>query len=192
MRTWTGSLLAALIAGSFAFAVPQQADAFGRVGADFMWVPVASEDVHVDQNSAQLGATHRLGSFGASLHANLGFKEFSAGLKLNYFNEGLELESSGNNVRRDQFDINGHLRWGIFETGLGLGVEGGASLSTDYEKVGYNVGLSFEYAIVNWPIAQLNIGIMGQFVTLSPQVDQPLEGNQSVKGILYIGTDIGP
>lgn len=193
---YPGPVLAALLVGTFALAVPQDADAFARLGVDGIWVPVAWQQV--DAGDRDLGASSTPGSFGASVHGGLGFKAFSAGLKLNYFNEGMrvnDVENDGGGretVRRDQFDINAHARWGIPSTKIGLSAEIGPSLSTKFDGVGYNAGAAFEYGIIDAPLVTLNAGLMGQYVNLPALINNQETDNQSFKGLLYIGADFGP
>lgn len=73
-----------------------------------------------------------------------------------------------------------------------LFTEGGASLSTNFDGVGYNVGMGAEYAIVKLPLVQLHLGTEGQYVNLPAKLNDLETDNQSVRWLLFAGVDFGP
>jgi hypothetical protein len=190
LRRSLGTLLAALfVFGASSLAAPSDANAFVRLGADGIWVPLAGSQV--TQQGAELDSSHELSSFGASAHANLGFDAFSAGLKLNYFSEGMEFEADGEKVRRNELDINAMARFGIPKTKLGLFAEGGASMSTQFDGVGYNVGLGAEYTLVSAAILDFNAGLSGQYVNLPAEINGISTDNKTFRGMVFLGVDFG-
>ena len=190
LRRSLGILFAAFfVFGATSLAAPSEADAFVRLGADGIWVPVAG--TQVSQGDAKLDSSHELASFGGSIHGNLGFDAFSAGLKLNYFSEGMELEADGEKVRRNEVDINAMMRFGIPTTKLGLFAEGGASMSTKFDGVGYNIGVGAEYTLVSAAILDFNAGLSGQYVNLPAEINGISTDNKTVRGLIFLGVDFG-
>ena len=186
------ALLASVGFGLVFFATPQKADAAIRFGADAIWVPLAADTV--ESGSRELDSDHKIASFGGAIHGGLGFNIFSMNLKLNYFNEGLKLTESGStdSVRRDQLDINAMARIGVpGPVKLAFFGEGGASLSTDFDGLGYNVGLGAEYTLVSAGPVGLNLGTEGQYVNLPAKLNNSSTDNKSTRLLFYLGADFG-
>ncbi|MFB6262103.1 MAG: outer membrane beta-barrel protein [Bradymonadaceae bacterium] len=162
-KTTLPTLAAALTAFVLLVAGPSSADAALRLGVDGIWIPAAS--THVEARDANLDTDHGFGSFGAAAHGYLGPEIFSAGLKLNYFNEGMQVSGAANE-RRNEFDVNAAVRVGIPKIGLAFYGEAGPSFSTDYDGFGWNAGIGGEYMFNLGPSFQLGPGIEGQYVKL--------------------------
>lgn len=173
---------------------PQSSDAAIRLGADGIWVPVAADSV--ESPSQTLDSTHKLSSFGGSIHGGIGFNLLSVGLKLNYFSNGMELEqeqTSGTaDVRRNQVDINAMVRLGVPVTKLAFFAEGGASVSTNFDGVGYNAGLAAEYTLFSLPLIDFNAGLEGQYVNLPAVLNDTETDSNSGRLLLFVGADFGP
>lgn len=180
-------IAATLFFGLAAFATPRPAQAAFRLGVDGIWVPVSAE--RVESGDTKLDSSHKVASFGGAVHGNIGFDIFSIGLKLNYFNEGLELENEG--VRRNQVDINAMGRVGIPATKFGIFAEAGGSLSTDFNGLGYNAGIGAEYSIVKTPLVSLNFGSEGQYVNLPADINGTKTDNKSFRLLVFLGADFG-
>lgn len=181
------------VAGLFAavllvMMLPSKADAAVRLGADVIWMPVASSSV--SGGNVEVDSNHKLASFGAAAHGGLGFDIFSVNLKLNYFNQGLDI-AADNDVRKDQLDINAMLRFGIPTVGLGIFGEAGGSMSLDYDGFGYNAGVGVEYAVVSPPMLDLNVGMMGQYVNVPQSINDNSTDLESFRGMLFVGVDFG-
>lgn len=190
------SLTVALFAFGFAFlGTAQPAHSAVRLGVDGIWVPLSADQV--ESGDTSLDSSHKVSSFGASAHAGVGFEIFSASLKLNYFNEGLEVEDKGSDgessssVRRDQVDINAMARIGVPATKLGLFAEGGGSLSTSFDGLGYNIGLGAEYGVFSIPLLTFNVGIEGQYVNLPANLNGASTDNKTWRGLFFVGVDFG-
>jgi len=165
-----------------------------RLGVDGIWVPVSADQV--ESGGTSLDSDHKLSSFGASAHGGVGFDIFSVSLKLNYFNEGLEVEEKGeesstSSVRRDQVDINAMARIGVPATKLGIFAEGGGSLSTNFDGLGYNVGLGAEYGIFEIPLMTFNVGLEGQYVNLPARLNGSSTDNKTGRLLVFLGVDFG-
>ncbi len=172
-------------------AAPTNADAAFRLGVDGIWVPVSADNVESDSQSTELDSSHKLDSFGGAVHANIGFDIFSIGLKGNYFNEGMEVDSTG--VRREEVDINAMARIGVPGVSLGVFGEAGLSINPDpaADGIGYNAGLATEYTIVSPAIIDLNVGLEGQYVNLPTSLHGNATTDKSVRFMTFVGVDFG-
>jgi hypothetical protein len=189
-------MIALIVAGFVTLASPQKADAAFRIGADAIWMPLAFQNIEDD--NTELDSDHDLASFGGSAHANLGFDIFSVGLKLNYFNKGVDfdetLDLDGDGDRFEQLDVNLVGRIGIPTTDVALFAEGGLTTSPDFDFAGYNVGGGLEYALFGVPLVDFNLGAMGQYVNVS-EVDFSIAGLEKTTSLsegrfmLYLGVD---
>lgn len=179
-RAWlTGLILCA------ALLVPSSAFAELGVGGDLLWIPASTQELERAPD-----ADHGKKSLGISANAkllSLPLLPFSMGLKLNYFNEGLELQ--GQSKRRNQLDVNGMARLSL-PLGFKAFGEGGLSLNTDFSGVGYNVGLGAEYTFLEVAIVELNLGAMGQYVKVPTNIlnDRKVESRRIM---VFVGADIG-
>ncbi|MFP4597671.1 MAG: hypothetical protein ACOC9J_02370 [Persicimonas sp.] len=172
MRKYTLWMLGLIAIAGITFASPTKADAAFRLGADAIWVPMAFQDVD-SEGEATLDSDHELASFGGAVHGNLGFDIFSVGLKINYFNTGIEFDEG--DARFEELDINLMGRIGIPTTDIAFFAEAGPTTSPDFDYFGYNVGGGVEYDILGLPLIDLNLGAMGQYVNVS-DVDFDISG----------------
>lgn len=189
MRRISVTLLTMLVAGAFTLvSFPDEADAAIKLGADAIWVPVAADTVK--RGGTTLDSSHELTSFGGAAHLNFGFDIFALGLKVNYFNEGLKVEDSGTN-RRDEVDINGLFRVGVPATKLAFFGEAGPSISTKFDGLGYNAGVGAEYTLFSVAIADFNLGVEGQYVTLPFVTSGESRTKRSGRLNVFFGADFG-
>ena len=175
-------------------AAPQTASAAIRFGVDGIWVPLATSSV--EKGNRSLDSTHKVASFGASAHGGMGFNIFSMNLKLNYFNDALELETDDGegqkSVRRNQLDINAMARVGVPGVDIGIFGEGGASMSTEFDGLGYNFGLGAEYGLFSLPLMTFNIGLEGQYLNLPATLNNASTDSKSIRMMMFLGADFGP
>jgi hypothetical protein len=163
MRKYTLWMLGLIVALGVTFAQPNDAEAAFRLGADAIWVPASFDSVDDELAS---DPDHNLASFGMAAHGNLGFDVFSLGLKLNYFNQGIEFEGA-EAERQHELDINAMARIGIPAVGLGLFAEGGLATNPGFDYFGYNIGGGLEYAVFSVPTLDFNLGLMGLHSSIS-------------------------
>jgi len=191
-NVWNG-LLVTMAFGFAMMGAPQSSSAAVKFGVDGIWVPLASSSVE-QEGAPEPDSSHNVASFGASAHGGIGFEILSVGLKLNYFNDGLQLETddSTEKVRRNQIDINAMLRLGIPATKIGVFGEGGASVSTEFDGLGYNVGLGAEYTLFSLPLTKFNLGLEGQYVKLPSVVNEIETDSKSARLLVFFGVDFGP
>ncbi len=170
-------------------AAPSDADAAFRLGGDVIWVPVAANSVQV--GNTEFDSQHQIDSYGGAIHGNIGFDIFSLGLKLNYFNEGVELAST--TERREEVDINAMGRLGVPATSLGIFGEAGVSFNPDSDSdgVGYNAGLGAEYSIFSMAVVDFNLGVEGQYVNISESIGNQSATNESFRLMTFVGADFG-
>lgn len=195
MKKFCVWMVALLAAGFVLTSAPKDADAAIRLGADALWMPVASQNIEDDATEVELDSDHELGSFGVSAHGNLGFDIFSVGLKLNYFNQSVSFADGDD--RFEELDVNLMGRIGIPTVDLAVFAEGGLTTKPDlsFDYVGYNVGGGLEYALIGIPLLDLNLGLMGQYVNVS-DVDFTLRDGveetanlSEARGMVYLGID---
>lgn len=190
MRRMSTTLLAMFIAGAFTLvAFPDEADAAVKLGVDAIWVPLSADTV--ERGGTELDSSHNVASFGGAAHANLGFDIFSLGLKLNYFNEGLKIEGTSGSNRRNELDINAMVRLGVPATKLAFFGEGGASVSTKFDGLGYNAGAGAEYTIFSLAVVDFNLGVEGQYVTLPIVSQGQSQTKRSGRLNVFFGGDFG-
>lgn len=175
MRRFSTAIVALISFGLLSIALPARADALVRVGVDGIWMPLAFHSFEEDQ--ATLDSSHEMASFGFSAHGTLGFDIFSAGLKLNYFNQSVAFEDE--DQRLTELDMNLLMRIGFPQTPVALLFEGGASTNQGLDYFGYNIGAGVTVDLLGAPGMALNLGLMGQYVNLSEvsldfgDVDEP-------------------
>jgi hypothetical protein len=180
-------LTSIFVACTLLLALPSNADAAFRLGADVIWMPLATTNVDADVENVQLDATHNLASFGGSVHFNLGFDIFALGAKINYFNQGIEL--TDDNLREDEIDINAMSRIQFPTTDFAMVAEGGISTTPDQSGWGYNAGLAAEFDVLGWPLVDLNLGMMGQYVNFPTEYNETPTDIETFRGMIYIGGD---
>lgn len=185
---WIPAALAMLAVVS----VPDRADALINLGVDGIWVPVASDAVQTD--TGEYSAQHEADSFGASAYGNLGVDEFSAGLKLNYFNEGLVVDGSsveGDKRRPNQLDVNANVTLAIPKTNFRPWVEGGASINLGGEGTGYNAGGGMKYKFTSMTMFEFHVGAAGHYVNLPEVINDAETDISSFRLLLMVGGEFG-
>ena len=191
MRKYTLWMLGLIAIAGITFASPTKADAAFRLGADAIWMPMAFQNVD-GEGETSLDSEHELGSFGGAVHGNLGFDIFSLGLKVNYFNSGIQFDQGDG--RFEEVDVNLMARIGIPTVDLAFFVEGGPTTDPGFDTFGYNVGGGAEYDLLGLPVVGLNLGVMGQYVNVS-DVDFGISGIEETANIsegrlmVFLGVD---
>ncbi|MFW5966250.1 MAG: hypothetical protein ACOCV2_01975 [Persicimonas sp.] len=196
MRKLTLWMLGAVVALGCTLAVPQTADAAIRLGADAIWVPMSYKDVDFEERDAAADPSHNMNTFAGSAHASMGIDLFSLGLKLNYFNNGIQFEEGSE--RYAQYDVNALARVGLPGTNLALFTEGGLTSNRSLDFGGFNVGAGAEYTAFSLPMMDINVGAMGQYVNVS-EVELEFGGDeekdlatvQEGRALIYVGADFG-
>lgn len=184
MKKWLTSLIAASV---MLLALPSSADAAFRLGADLIWMPVATTNVDADLENVSLDAKHNVASFGGSVHFNLGFDIFALGAKINYFNQGIHLPSK--DFREDEIDVNAMSRIQFPTTDFALVAEGGVSTTPDQSGWGYNAGLGAEFDVLGWPLVDLHLGMMGQYVNFPTEFNETPTDIETLRGMIFVGGD---
>lgn len=184
MKQWLTGFIAAC---TLLLALPASADAAFRLGADVIWMPAATTNVDADLENVELDAQHNVASFGGSAHFNLGFDILALGAKLNYFNQGIKLPSE--TLREDQLDINAMTRIQFPTTDFALVGEGGLSTTPDQSGWGYNAGLGAEFDVLGWPLVDLHLGMMGQYVNFPTEYNDTPTDIETFRGMIFMGMD---
>ncbi len=192
MKSSKPMVMPALFAVLAVISVPDRADALVNLGVDGIWVPVAADSVQTDQE--QFSAQHEADSFGGSVYGNVGVDEFSIGLKLNYFNEGLIVDGDsieGDKRRPHQMDLNANAILAVPKTNLRPWVEGGASVNMDGEGTGYNAGGGLKYKFSDVTLFEFHVGAAGHYVNLPEVINDTEADVSSFRLLLMVGGEFG-
>ncbi len=181
----THLLCLVLLVGITSVAWPSKAEAGVMVGVDGIWVPTATLEV----SGEDLDAQHQIDSFGVGAHGTVGLGPMDVGLKVNYFDTGIEV--AGVSARSNEININALGRFAIPGIGLAALAEAGLATSTDGGGVGYDLALGGEYSIISLGPAAINGGLMGQWVTLPSSQDNPDATLKSFRLLVSLGIDFG-
>jgi hypothetical protein len=175
-----------LLVGLTSVAWPSDARAGVMAGVDGIWVPAATLDA---AGEGDVPASHQLDSFGLGVHGTMGVGPVDLGLKVNYFDTGVEV--AGFEGRQNELNINALGRFGIPGIGLAVLGEAGLATNTKFSGVGYDLGLGGEYSLFSVGPVAINTGAMGQWVTLPAKTNNNETTLKSFRFLLHLGVDVG-
>lgn len=165
-------------------AVPSQADAFFRIGAEARWAPVALESM--TQDGETIETRRNLESGGVGVRALFGLKYLSLGPKVNFARHSFEDSS----LSYSQIDLNAHVRTNLPFLRLAWFAEGGPSMSLNIGEVGYNASTGVEVDVTGWPLIDVNLGVVAQYASV-PIGAGPgeIRLDEGLRGMLVVGAD---
>jgi hypothetical protein len=157
-----------------------------NVGGDLIWIPASTASL----DRSGVDADHSRSSFGLSAHYRMGPDFASMGLKLNYFNTGLDIQNAGD-TRNNQLDVNALLHVGLPLTNVSAFAEAGPSINTNYSGFGYNAGIGGRFTAIELPFLGINGGIMGQYVNVPSEINNNETDVTSTRVMLMLGFELG-
>lgn len=174
-----------MMTGVMSVAVPSQADAFFRIGADARWVPVGVESM--EEGGQTLDTYRGIESGGVGVRALIGFEAFSVGGRVNFTRHVFE----NNELSFSQLDANAHIRSTVPWTRVNFYGEAGPSIALDIGDVGFNAAAGVEVDLLGWPLVDLNLGLAAQYayVPIGAGPGEIREHN-SLRGMVTLGVDI--
>lgn len=178
--------------GVVSAAVPSNAHAF-KLGLDAIWVPVGAHEVKEKSGPRLRDDGHEVGSWGLSAQGELSFEYLSGGLKVNYFNEGLDLVTADRKVedRRKEIDVNVMGRLQVPQVALSVFGETGLVFGAPFEKVGFNAGFGVEYTLFTVSIVGFNLGLAGQYTDFDTELRNQPVATDSWRFSAFAGLEFG-
>ncbi len=174
-----------MVTGVMSLAVPSEADALLRIGADARWAPVAVESM--EQEGEELDARRNIDSGGVGVRALVGFEALSLGGRVNFSRHVFE----DNDLSFSQLDANAHIRSMVPWTRVNFFGEAGPSIALDIGEVGFNAAAGVEVDLLGWPLVDLNLGLSAQYayVPIGAGPDT-IRDHHSLRAMVSLGADI--